>query len=75
MTALPYELGNVSVYVSNYLAPSLYVYPTQIKLLVAGNLKPGAVPLFVVRQGVRGPDANATLVPAARSCSPPRTTA
>ncbi len=65
MTALPYELGNVRVYVNSYSAPLLYVCPTQINLLVPGNLKPGPVPLFVVRQGVRGPDANVTLVPAA----------
>jgi len=55
----------VRVYVNNCSAPLLYVCPTQINLLVAGNLKPGAVPLFVVRQGVRGPDANVTLVLAA----------
>jgi uncharacterized protein (TIGR03437 family) len=51
------------VYVNNYSAP-LHVCPTQINLLVAGNLKPSAVPLFLVRQGVRGPDANVTLVSA-----------
>ena len=65
MTALPYELGNVRVYVNNCSAPLLYVCPTQINLLVPGNLKPGPVPLFVVRRGVRGPDAAVTLVPAA----------
>jgi uncharacterized protein (TIGR03437 family) len=65
MTALPYELANVRVYVNNYSAPLLYVCPTQINLLVPGNLKPGTVPLYVVRQGVRGPDATVTLVPAA----------
>jgi uncharacterized protein (TIGR03437 family) len=65
MTALPYELANVRVYVNNYSAPLIYVCPTQINLLVPGNLKPGTVPLYVVRQGVRGPDANITLVPAA----------
>ena len=65
MTALPYELANVRVYVNNYSAPLLYVCPTQINLLVPGNLKPGTVPLYVVRQGVRGPDAMVPLVPAA----------
>lgn len=38
------------VYVNNYSAPLLYVRPAQISLLVAGNLKPGAVPLSVVWQ-------------------------
>jgi len=65
MTALPYELGNVRVYVNNYSAPLIYVCPTQINLLVPGNLKPGTVPLYVVRQSVRGPDAMITLAPAA----------
>jgi uncharacterized protein (TIGR03437 family) len=65
MTALPYELANVRVYVNNYSAPLIYVCPTQINLLVPGNLKPGAALLYVVRQGVRGPDAMVTLAPAA----------
>ena len=51
------------VYVNNCSAPLLYVCPTQVNLLVPGNLKPSPVPLFVVRQGVRGPDAAVTLVP------------
>jgi uncharacterized protein (TIGR03437 family) len=65
MTVLPYELGNVRVYVNNYSAPLIYVCPTQINLLVPGNLKPGAAALYVVRQGVRGPDATVTLAPTA----------
>src|SRR5215470_3017964 len=65
ITTVPYELANVRVYVNNYSAPLIYVCPTQINLLVTGNLKPGAVPLYVVRQGVRGPDAMVTLAAAA----------
>jgi len=65
MTALPYELANVRVYVNSYSAPLIYVCPTQINLLVPGNLRPGSVPIYVVRQGVRGPDATITLAAAA----------
>ena len=65
LTALPLELANVRVMVNNAAAPLLYVSPTQINLLVPSNLKPAGVIVYVVRQGVRGPDAPIALVAAA----------
>ena len=65
LTALPLELANVRVMVNNSAAPLLYVSPTQINLLVPSDLKPAGVNVYVVRQGVRGPDAAIALVPAA----------
>ncbi|MBV9506127.1 MAG: hypothetical protein JO323_14100 [Acidobacteriia bacterium] len=62
---LPYELGDVRVYVYNISAPLLYVSPTQINLLVPSNLKPNSVPLRVVRQGVTGAEVMIPLVAAA----------
>jgi uncharacterized protein (TIGR03437 family) len=63
--SLPDVLSNVRVYVANITAPLIYVGPTQINLLVPGNLVPGRVPLRVVRQGVTGPEAMITLADAA----------
>ena len=60
--ALPSVLNDVRVYVNNFAAPLIYVCPTQINLLVPGNLTAGKMPLRVVRQGVTGPEAMVTLV-------------
>jgi len=60
--SLPYELASVSVSINSYWVPLIYVSPTQINLLVPGNLNPGTATLYVERQGQRGPDATITLI-------------
>jgi len=60
--SLPFELASVSVSINNYWVPLIYVSPTQINLLVPGNLNPGTATLYVERQGQRGPDAMITLI-------------
>ncbi len=62
---LPLELSNVRVYMNNQPAALLYVCPTQINFLVPNNLKPGNIPLRVVRQGVSGAEVMLALVDAA----------
>ncbi|PWU01276.1 MAG: hypothetical protein C5B51_23125 [Terriglobia bacterium] len=62
---LPNELSNVRVYLNNSLAPLLFVCPTQINFIVPSNLRPGTIPLRVVRQGISGPEVGMTLVDAA----------
>jgi uncharacterized protein (TIGR03437 family) len=61
-SALPNEVQCARL-CEQLLGSLIYVCPTQINLLVPGNLKPGTVPLYIVRQGVRGPAA--MLAPAA----------
>jgi uncharacterized protein (TIGR03437 family) len=65
VTALPLELASVEVYINNYKQPLLYVSPTQINLLVQSNLSPGNATLYVVRQGIYGPQVPVTLIPSA----------
>lgn len=62
---LPGFLADVRVFVANYLAPLIYVSPTQINFLVPGDLRPGPVTVWVARQGVHGPEVTVTLVEAA----------
>ncbi len=61
---LPTALSDARLYVANSPAPLIYVSPTQINFLVVGNLRPGPVPVRVVRQGVTGPEVTLTLVEA-----------
>src|SRR5579871_467873 len=62
---LPTSLADVRVFVANYVAPLIYVSPTQINFLIPCNLRPGPVTVWVARQGVHGPLATVTLVEAA----------
>jgi uncharacterized protein (TIGR03437 family) len=62
---LPTFLADTRVYVANYVAPLLFVSPTQINFLIPGNLRPGKVMVRVARQGVTGPSISVTLVDAA----------
>jgi len=62
---LPTSLGGVSVYVSDTLAPLLFVSATQINFLVPMNLLPGTKPVRVVRQGTTGPEAPIAVIAAA----------
>ena len=62
---LPDQLADVRVYVANMPAPLIYVCPTQINFLMPNNLKPGNVPLRVVRQAVTGAEVTIALVDAA----------
>jgi uncharacterized protein (TIGR03437 family) len=62
---LPDQLADVRVYVANMPAPLIYVCPTQINFLMPNNLKPGNVPLRVVRQAVTGVEVTIALVDAA----------
>jgi uncharacterized protein (TIGR03437 family) len=62
---LPTFLADTRVYVANYVAPLLYVSPTQINFLIPGNLRAGKVTVRVARQGVTGPSVYVTLVDAA----------
>jgi uncharacterized protein (TIGR03437 family) len=59
---LPFELGDISVYIDNTPVPLLYVSSGQINFLVPTNEIAGAVPLRVVRQGLTGPTVTITLV-------------
>jgi uncharacterized protein (TIGR03437 family) len=61
---LPNHLADVRVYVANYVAPLIYVCPTQINFLIPGNLRTGPVTVRVARQGVTGPEVSVTLVSA-----------
>jgi uncharacterized protein (TIGR03437 family) len=65
IAALPLELASVEVYINNYKQPLLYVSPTQINLLVQSNLNPGNATLYVVRQGIYGPQIPVTIIPSA----------
>jgi uncharacterized protein (TIGR03437 family) len=65
VAALPLELASVEVYINNYKQPLLYVSPTQINLLVQSNLLSGSATLYVVRQGIYGPQIPITLIPSA----------
>ena len=67
---LPISLGLVGVYVANMPAPVLFVSPTQINFLVPANLTPGSVPVFVEKQGVRGPIVSIDIVTAAPALFP-----
>ncbi|HLI82541.1 MAG TPA: hypothetical protein VKV17_01420 [Bryobacteraceae bacterium] len=60
-TTLPLELANAEVYIDAYKQPLFYVSPTQINLLVQSNLVPGTHTLYVVRQGIHGPQIPITL--------------
>jgi uncharacterized protein (TIGR03437 family) len=62
---LPLELASVDVYIDAYRQSLFYVSPTQINLLVESDLLPGAHTLYVVRQGIYGPQIPMTLVPSA----------
>lgn len=64
-SALPTSLDSVSVYVDNRPAPLLMVSQGQINFLIPSDEIAGAVPVRVVRQGVKGPDIDVTLVSAA----------
>jgi uncharacterized protein (TIGR03437 family) len=65
VAALPLELASVEVYINNYKQPLLYVSPTQINLLVQSDLNPGNATLYIVRQGIYGPQIPITLIPSA----------
>jgi len=67
---LPNALGLISLYVANMPAPILFVSATQINFLLPGNLTPGSVPVFVEKQGVRGPIVNIDIVMAAPGLFP-----
>lgn len=59
-------LAGVRVIVNGITAPLLYVSATQINFLIPAELLPGTFPVFVAKQGLRGPpDVNITLVPGA----------
>jgi uncharacterized protein (TIGR03437 family) len=62
--ALPNSLADVRVYVANYVSPLIYVSPTQINFLIPGNLSPGPANVWVMRQGVHGPEVPIALVDA-----------
>lgn len=62
---LPTALADVRVYAANYVAPLIYVSPTQINFLIPCDLRPGAVKIAVVRQGVQAPEVEVSLVDAA----------
>ncbi len=62
---LPFQLGDIGVYVDNTPVPLLYVSPGQINFLLPTNEIAGDVPLRVVRQGLTGPTVTITLVNAA----------
>lgn len=59
--ALQTNLGGVTVYVGAYMAPLLYVSPTQINFLVPYDLTAGSVRVAVARQGLAGPSIQVTL--------------
>ena len=61
---LPSSLADVRVYVGNYPAPLIYVSPEQINFLIPSDLSPGAQKVWVMRQGVAGPEVSITLVDA-----------
>lgn len=61
---LPTSLADVRVYVGNYSAPLIYVSPVQINFLIPGDLSPGPQKVWVMRQGVHGPEVPITLVDA-----------
>jgi uncharacterized protein (TIGR03437 family) len=67
---LPFQLGNISVYIDNVLVPLLYVSPGQINLLIPPNEIAGDVTLHVVRQGLTGPTVTIRLVNAAPALFP-----
>jgi uncharacterized protein (TIGR03437 family) len=52
---LPTALGGVQVFVADYPAALYYVSPTQVNLLIPGNLRPGVMNLFLARDGASGP--------------------
>jgi uncharacterized protein (TIGR03437 family) len=60
-TAVPLNLGSVEVYINNQPQPLFYVSPTQINLLLQSNLLLGTATLYVVRQGIYGPQIPITL--------------
>jgi len=62
---LPTFLADTRVYVANYVAPLLFVSPTQINFLIPGNLRAGKVTVRVARQGVTGPSVAIKLLDAA----------
>ncbi len=68
--SLPFQLGNISVYVDNISAPLLYVSPGQVNFLIPPNEIAGSVPVRVVRQGLTGPTVMITLVNAAPALFP-----
>ena len=67
---LPFQLGDIGVYVDNTAVPLLYVSPGQINFLIPTNEIPGPVPLRVVRQGLTGPTIYISLVNAAPALFP-----
>jgi uncharacterized protein (TIGR03437 family) len=62
---LPTVLNNTRVYVDGPPAPLLYVSDGQVNFLVPGNQVAGDVKIWVVREGVTGPEIAMTLVDAA----------
>ena len=67
---LPTALGLISVYVGNMPAPLLFVSATQINFLLPANLIAGSVPVFVDKQGLRGPIVNIEIAMAAPALFP-----
>jgi uncharacterized protein (TIGR03437 family) len=67
---LPFQLGDIGVYVDNTAVPLLYVSPGQINFLIPTNEIPGPVPLRVVRQGLTGPTIYISLINAAPALFP-----
>jgi uncharacterized protein (TIGR03437 family) len=61
---LPTSLNGVAVYVSGSPVPLYYVSAIQINFLIPINRSAGPVTVRVVRQGVTGPEASLTLLPA-----------
>lgn len=47
---LPYKLGGIQITVGLWLAPLLYVSPTQINFLIPADLAPGQTALAITRQ-------------------------
>jgi len=62
---LPTNLAGVTVRVGPVLAPLYYVSPTQINLLIPGNLDLGQHEVRVVRDGWAGPGVKVNLLDAA----------
>jgi uncharacterized protein (TIGR03437 family) len=62
---MPKSMGNVEVYFGGWPAYLYYVSPTQINILVPGNLLAGPFQFWVARQGTHGPIVSVTLQDAA----------
>ena len=60
--SLPFVLGGVRVFVSDFKAPLVFVSPTQINFLIPGDLLPGPATVRVDREGVTAPATRITLL-------------